>query len=70
MRPFKSAFLIRRVFVATIAAIQRDFIRLGFQRPENIPVQQQEVYRRIREEELPGPPVELPEQWHDWVNSD
>lgn len=56
--------------MATIAAIQRDFIRLGFQRPENIPVQQQEVYRRIREEELPGPPVELPEQWHDWVNSD
>jgi hypothetical protein len=55
--------------VTTITEFQRDFIRLCFQRAENIPVQG-EVYRRIREEELPGPPVELPEEWHDWINSD
>ena len=51
-----------------VVEIRGDRVSLGFQCPNDIPVHREEVYRRIRQEQPTGPPVETAEQWHECLD--
>ena len=55
--------------VITVVQVQGDRVRLGFRCPANISVHREEVYRRIRDEQMSHAPIELPEQWDECVDA-
>ena len=55
--------------VITVVGTRGERVRLGFQCPDEVSVHREEVQRRNREKQLTRPPVELPEKWHEYVET-
>jgi carbon storage regulator len=54
--------------VITVVDICGDRVKLGFSCPDEIPVHREEVFRRIHENELIGPQVQVAEAWDEPVD--
>ena len=58
-RKLNQSIIINETIVVTVLGIRGDTVRLGIEAPGEIPVHREEVYSRIRTQEIPviAPPL-------------